>query len=174
MTPGRRDALILGAVAGGAALLGGVAGALLLQTRTGAAELLSASYPDLSGQVHRLSEWRGKALVANFWASWCAPCREEIPLLNAAQQQYAAAGLQVLGIGVDTAANLGEFTQKFRITYPVLIAETRGIELMRDLGNRAGGLPFTVLLDRRGRLVGRKLGAYSGAELQAALVGLLR
>jgi thiol-disulfide isomerase/thioredoxin len=174
MTPGRRDALILGGVAAGAALIGAVTGALVLQTRSGVAELLTASYPDLSGQVRRLTEWRGKALVVNFWASWCAPCREEIPLLNAAQQQYAAAGLQVVGIGIDIAANIREFARTVQINYPVLIADAAGIDLMRELGNRSGGLPFTVLLDRQGRLAGRKLGAYSGAELQSALAALLR
>jgi thiol-disulfide isomerase/thioredoxin len=174
MTPGRRDALILGGVAAGAALIGAVTGAFVLQTRSGAAELLAASYPDLSGQVHRLTEWRGKALLVNFWASWCAPCREEIPLLNAAQQQHLTSSLQVLGIGIDSAANVREFTRTVQITYPVLIAGVGGIDLMRALGNRAGGLPFTALLDRQGRLAGRKLGAYSSVELQSALVALLR
>lgn len=174
MTPGRRDALILGAVAAGAALIGGVTGALVLQSRSGAAELLRASFPDLSGKTRRLTEWRGKTLLVNFWASWCAPCREEIPLLNAAQQQYASAGLQVVGIGVDTAANVGEFMKTVWFSYPVLIADASGIDLMRELGNRAGGLPFNVLLDRQGRLAARKLGAYSAPELQSALAGLLR
>lgn len=174
MTPSRRDLLILGGVAAGAALIGGITGALVLQSRSGAALLLAARYPDLSGQSRGLTEWHGKALLVNFWASWCAPCREEIPLLNAAQQQHASAGLQVVGIGVDKAANIGEFTKVVKIGYPVLVAEAGGIELMRELGNGAGGLPFTVLLDRQGRVVGRKLGAYSRPELESALAGLLR
>jgi thiol-disulfide isomerase/thioredoxin len=174
MTPRRRDFLILGGVAAGAALVGGVTGALVMQSRSGAAELLAARYPDLSGQTRRLAEWRGKALLVNFWASWCAPCREEIPLFNAAQQQHASAGLQVLGIGVDKAQNVVEFTKNVAIHYPVLVADAAGIPLMRELGNTAGGLPFTVLLDRQGRLSGRKLGAYSGPELQSAVAGLLR
>ncbi len=174
MTPGRREALILGAVAAGAALIGGVTGALVLQSRSGAAELLGASFPDPTGKTRRLAEWRGKALVVNFWATWCAPCREEIPLLDAAQQQHASAGLQVVGIGIDSAANVAEFMRTVRITYPVLIAGATGIDLMRELGNSAGGLPFNVLLDRQGRVVGRRLGAYSPTELQSALAGLLR
>ena len=174
MTPGRRDALILGAVAAGAALVGAVSGALILQSRNGTVELLSASFADQRGKSRRLVEWRGKALVVNFWASWCTPCREEIPLLNAAQQQHESRGLQVVGIAIDNAANVGEFTRKIPISYPVLIADASGIDLMRELGNRAGGLPFNVLLDRQGRLVARKLGAYSAPELQAALDELLR
>jgi thiol-disulfide isomerase/thioredoxin len=174
MTPGRRDALILGGVAAAAAVIGGVTGALVLQSRSGAAELLGASFPDLGGQTRRLAEWRGKALLVNFWATWCAPCREEIPLLNAAQQQNASSGLQVLGIGIDSAVNIRDFIRKVPIAYPVLVADAGGIELMRELGNRQGGLPFNVLLDRHGRFAGRKLGAYSSAELQSALAALLR
>lgn len=174
MTPGRREFLILGGVAACAALAGSLVGVLALQSRSGAAELLASSFPDLAGQTRRLTEWQGKALVANFWASWCAPCREEIPLLNAAQQQYGPSGLQIVGIGIDNAANMHQFAQTVPIAYPVLIADATAIDLMRKLGNPAGGLPFTVLLDRRGRLAGRKLGAYSEPELQSALAELLR
>lgn len=174
MTPSRRDLLILGGVAAGAALIGGITGALVLQSRSGAAVLLAASYPDLSGQSHRLTEWHRKALLVNFWASWCAPCREEIPLLNAAQRQHSSAGLQVVGIGIDKAANIGEFTKVVQINYPVLVAEVGGVELMRELGNSAGALPFSVLLDSQGRLVSHKLGAYSRPELESALAALLR
>jgi len=174
MTPGRREAPILGAVAAGAALIGGVTGALVLQSRSGAAELLGASFPDVSGKMRHLVEWRGRTLLVNFWASWCAPCREEIPLLNAAQQQHGSAGLQIVGIGIDSAANVREFMKTVRMNYPVLVADATGIDLMRELGNHAGGLPFNVLLDRQGRLAGRKLGAYTAPELQSALASLLR
>src|SRR5215213_9928306 len=109
MSPARRDLFTLGAVAAGAALVGGVAGALALQSGTGAAELLVASYPDLSGRTHRLSEWRGRALVCNFWAPWCEPCREELPLLDAAWQKYSRSGLVIVGIGIDAAANIREY-----------------------------------------------------------------
>jgi thiol-disulfide isomerase/thioredoxin len=174
MTPGRRDALILGAVALGAAAVGGVVGALALQARSGAADLLASRFPDLAGQSRQLLEWQGRSLVCNFWATWCAPCREEIPLLNAAQHKYVDKGIQVVGIAVDNAANVSEFGRSVKIAYPVLLAGSAAIELMRSLGNASGGLPFTVLLDRRGRLVGRKLGAYSAADLDAAVAGLLR
>src|SRR5688572_262302 len=109
MNPGRRELLILGGVAGVAAVAGGVAGALFLQSQSGAATLLSSQFPDLSGRARRLSEWQGQPLLCNFWATWCAPCREELPLLDAAQQQYRAQGLQVLGIGIDSAANIREY-----------------------------------------------------------------
>ncbi len=174
MNPARRDLLILAGVAAGAAVAGGIAGALALQSRSGAAELLSATFPDLSGRVRRISEWQGKSLVCNFWATWCAPCREELPLLDAAQRQYAANGVQILGIGIDTAPNIREYLKVVKISYPVLVGEVAALHLMQELGNRSGGLPFTLLLDRRGSVRKRKLGAYSEAELSSEIAALLR
>jgi thiol-disulfide isomerase/thioredoxin len=174
MTPGRRDALILGAVAAGAALAGGIVGALALQSQSGAAELFSSSFPDLSGRPRRLIEWQGRSLVCNFWASWCEPCREEMPLLDAAQQKNAVNGLQVVGIGIDTAANIREYLKIVKIAFPVLVGEAPAIGLMRNLGNKGGGLPFTVALDRSGRVRQRKLGAYSEKELATEIASLLR
>lgn len=174
MTPRRRNVLILGTVAAAAAVAGGVAGVLALQSRTGTAELLSARFPDLSGQSRRLSDWQGRALLCNFWASWCAPCREELPLLDAAHREYAANGLQIVGIAIDRAENVHEYLKSIKIGYPVLIAEGSAINLMRRLGNRNGALPFTVTVDRAGRMRQRKLGAYSAAELNAELAALLR
>lgn len=147
---------------------------MALQARSGAADLLASRFPDLAGQSRQLLEWRGRSLVCNFWATWCAPCREEIPLLNAAQHKYGDKGIQFVGIAIDNAANVSEFGKSVKIAYPVLLAGSAAIELMRSLGNASGGLPFTVLLDRRGRLVGRKLGAFSAADLDAAVAGLLR
>ena len=170
----RREFLILGAVAGGAALAGGVAGALALQSRSGAAELLSARFHDLSDQPRRLSEWQGRSLLCNFWATWCGPCREELPLLDAAQQQHARDGLQVVGIAVDNAANIREYVKLVKVGFPLLVGDARAIALMRRLGNRSGGLPFTAVLDRAGRLRHRKLGAYSAAELDTEVAALLR
>jgi thiol-disulfide isomerase/thioredoxin len=174
MSPGRREALILGGVAAGAAAIGGVVGALVLQSGSGAADLLASRFADLSGQPRRLVDWRGKALLVNFWATWCAPCREEIPLLDAAQQQYASRGLQVVGIAIDNAANVRQYATSMKIDYPLLLADSAAVGLMRSLGNASGGLPFTVLLDRSGRLVDRRLGPYSAAELQAAVATLLQ
>lgn len=174
MTPGRRDALILGAVGLGAAAVGGVVGALALQSGSGAAALLGSRFADLSGRPRRLLEWQDRPLLVNFWATWCAPCREEMPLLDAAQRQYAAKGLQVVGIAIDNAENVGKFAHTVQVGYPTWLADTAAIELMRDLGNPGGGLPFTVLIDRSGRLKGRKLGAYTGPELTAALNSLLQ
>jgi thiol-disulfide isomerase/thioredoxin len=174
MNPGRRETLILGGVAVGAAAIGGVVGALALQSQSGTAELLGRSFVDLSGVSHRLLDWQGKALLCNFWATWCAPCREEIPLLNAAQQKHGVKSLQVVGIAIDNATNVFEFAKSTNIGYPILLADATAIEVMRRLGNRGGGLPFTVALDRHGRLVERKLGAYAATELAATIERLLQ
>jgi len=174
MSPGRRELLILAGAGGAAALAGGVAGALALQSRSGAADLFGAAFPDLSGRPLRLSEWQGRPLMCNFWASWCEPCREELPLLQVARRQYASIGLQIAAIAVDNAANVREFMKTVEITLPILISGVQGIDLMRRLGNRTGGLPFTVTLDAAGRVRERKLGAYTAAELKAGLDRLLR
>jgi thiol-disulfide isomerase/thioredoxin len=174
MSPGRRDLLILGAVAAAAAVAGGVTAALSLQSRSGAADLLSSGYPDVSGTARRLTEWRGRPLVCNFWATWCEPCREEIPLLQAAHREYAAKFLQVVGIAIDNVDNVRKYLQAVQVGYPILVADASAVDLMRRVGNPAGGLPFTVMLDSSGRLRERRLGAYTAAQLNRELAGLLR
>ena len=174
MAPGRRNLLVLGAAAVAAAVAGGIAGVSVLRQQSEGKELLSASFPDLSGRQRRLSEWAGRPLLCNFWASWCAPCREELPLLDAAARENASIGLQIVGIAVDNAANVTKYLKSVQIGYPVLIAEGSAIGLMRGLGNPNGLLPFSVAMDGTGRLRQRKLGAYSIQELHSDLAALLR
>jgi thiol-disulfide isomerase/thioredoxin len=173
MTPARRN-LVLGAVAVAAVAAGSAAGFLALRTRSGVAELLSASFPDLSGRRRKLSEWLGRPFLCNFWASWCAPCREELPLLDAAARENAAIGLQIVGIAIDNAANIANYLKSVPIGYTVLIAQGSAIGLMRGLGNASGVLPFSVTVNGAGRLRQRKLGAYSAQELRSDLAALLR
>jgi thiol-disulfide isomerase/thioredoxin len=168
----RRNALLFAAAGIGAAAAGAVAGALALQSRSGAAQLLAARYPDLEGRVHRLLDWRGKVLLCNFWATWCAPCREEVPLLVSAKQQWAAHGLEVVGIAIDNAANIREFSTTYKINYPLLIADAGALELLRKLGNRGGALPYTVAIGPTGAIVHRHLGPFSAAELRRAIASL--
>lgn len=170
----RREALILGGVGVAAAAAGAVAGVLALQARSGAASLLSARFADLSGGSRRLLDWQGRALLCNFWATWCAPCREEIPLLVAAKQQNVQANLEIVGIGIDSADKIREFAGTYKINYPVLVADAAAIELIRGLGNRAGALPYTVGFDRFGALTYRHLGALTQADLVQVIAGLLR
>ena len=176
MTPGRREALLLGVAGIAAAAAGFLAGPVLLQPGRGREEeyLRSASFPDLDNKTRRLSEWGGKVLVCNFWATWCAPCREEIPLLVAARGKYGPSGTEIVGIAIDNDAKVRQFTASFSISYPVLLAEAGGLDLMRQLGNSSGGLPYTVISDRQGALVHRKLGALTRGELDGLLGPLTR
>ena len=112
--------------------------------------------------------------MCNFWATWCAPCREEIPLLVAAQQQYSKRTLQIVGIGIDRADKIGEFAEQYKMNYTLLVADPTIIDTMKQLGNRSGGLPFTVVLDRRGAVAKTRLGALKPGELDQILAPLLR
>src|SRR5688572_434855 len=174
MTPARREILIVGAVALAAAGAGGLAGALLLQSRTGAAALLSATYPDLSGRPRRLREWQGRTLLVNFWATWCAPCREEMPMLAEVRGRFAPKGVEFVGIGIDPADKIAEFAKSHPVGYPLLVANAGAIDLMRSLGNAAGGLPFTVVLTRQGAVGYRRLGPVSRDEVEKVLTGMLQ
>jgi len=167
----RRELLVLGGTGLAAAVAGALMGVLALQSRSGAAELLAARFEDLEGRGRRLIDWQGRALLCNFWATWCAPCREEVPLLIAAKQQQPANGTEIVGIGLDSADKIREFAANFKINYPVLVADATAINLLRQLGNSAGALPFTVLLDRNGALAYRHLGILSRQDLDRLLTG---
>ena len=181
MAAGRREALLLGAAGIAAAAAGFLLGPALLKSTGGGREgaaasaaLRAASFADLAGQTRRLSEWRNRVLVCNFWATWCAPCREEIPLLMSARQKYGPKGFEIVGIAIDNANKVREFSSSFNIPYPILLAGDNGLDLMRQLGNNAGGLPYTVIADKQGELVHRKLGAFKGTELDAILAQLAK
>ena len=188
MKPGRREALILGTAGVAAAAAGFLVGPMLLRSTTGEggagsreggnaggnAELRSATFVDLVGKRRKLDEWQGRILICNFWATWCAPCREEIPLLMAAREKYASSGLEIVGIAIDNASKVREFTASFKISYPIFLAEADGLDLMRKLGNSIGGLPYTVVADRQGSVLHRKLGAFHQGDLDAILGPLAR
>jgi thiol-disulfide isomerase/thioredoxin len=169
----RRNALIVAGVGVAAAAAGALSGVLVLQSRSGAAELLAARFNDLEGRPRRLLEWQGRPLLCNFWATWCAPCLEEVPLLVAAKQQLPTSGPEIVGIAIDNAYNIIEFARTYKINYPLLVGGATALGVVRALGNAGGGLPYTVALDRSGAIVGRKLGALTDAELRQVMASLL-
>lgn len=178
MSPGRRRALAYAAAAVAAAGAGIWAGARMLSggavpEPAPASPLDAAAYPDLAGTPRRIAEWRGRVVAVNFWATWCAPCREEIPLFMEVRRERGSQGFEVVGIAIDNAAKVSEYARTVSISYPVLIADGSGLEMIRKLGNSSGGLPYTAFLDRSGRLVRSKLGAFQRAELDALLAELL-
>jgi thiol-disulfide isomerase/thioredoxin len=122
--------------------------------------------PDLAGAPRTLDEWRGKLLVVNFWASWCGPCREEMPLLDRTQQRLAGKNLQIVGIAVDSAAATQEFLGRVPVGYPILIDDPKaGEDLAAMLGNNRGVLPYTLLVGPDGRILARRFGNFTQASL---------
>ena len=108
---------------------------------------------DRDGQSRSLSEWDGKPLVINFWATWCAPCRREIPMLNALAAEQAAAGVEGIGIAIDFREDVLKYLEKMPIHYTVLIGEQDGMSAARAFGMESIGLPLTAFTDLQGRIV---------------------
>jgi thiol-disulfide isomerase/thioredoxin len=165
----RRKALFAGiALAAGAA---GVGGALWRQRRAVAkhdaleAAVWSRTFEQPNGQVLRLADFRGKPLLLNFWATWCPPCVREMPLLDRFHRDQHANGWQVAGLAIDNQKAVNAFLTQHPVAYPIGLAGFAGAELARTLGNVGGGLPFTVICDRNGGMVDRKLGLVKPAEL---------
>ena len=133
------------------------------------AALWQVGYPDLQGQRQALSQWRGQVVVLNFWASWCAPCREEMPDFAALRTQYRPSGVEFVGIAIDNPASVSRFLQQMPVAYPILIGEGAAHSLARQLGNPSGALPYTIVLDRDGNIALSHLGRLPRATLEAAL-----
>lgn len=162
----------------GVGLAAAVSGALL-SWRLGrepdeVAVLREAQFSDLAGKRRTLLEWQGQILVINFWATWCEPCREEIPAFTRVRQKLLRKGVEFVGIAIDQAAKVALFTNTTPINYPVLLTATNGLDLMRKLGNPSGGLPFTVIVNQSGRIVFRNLGALTGPRVEGELSGMVR
>ncbi len=138
-----------------------------------AATLLTAQMPDLQNQLQTLAQHRGKVLVVNFWATWCPPCREEIPVFVEAQDQFGPQGLQFVGIALDDPAQVAGFARKFGVNYPILIGGLKEAETLRELGNSGGGLPYTLVYDRAGQLQAKILGGLDKARLESLIAPLI-
>ncbi len=129
------------------------------------------SLPALQGGETPLSSWLGQPVLMNFWASWCAPCVRELPLLQSLHERYP--DLAVLGLAVDTQANVQRFIDKVPVSYPLLLTGTQGVALMRELGNKSGVLPFSVLFDRDGHVADRLVGELQNDDIQTRIEHIL-
>lgn len=129
--------------------------------------LWNAEFPRPGGQRLRLSDYRDSGVVVNFWATWCPPCVEEMPLLDAFYRENSSKGWQVIGLAIDQPSQVRRFLDQFPVTYPIGLAGLGGSELGRQLGNTEGGLPFTVVVDAQGRVKQRKLGRLSAEEIKS-------
>ncbi len=134
--------------------------------------LFAASLPDLSNQSQALSQWKGKILLVNFWATWCTPCVQEMPELSALQSGDHVKNMQIIGIGIDSADNMLDFSSKYKISYPLYVAGMGGSTLLRELGDQAGGLPFSILIAPDGQIKKTYLGRLKMDEVQRDIATL--
>jgi thiol-disulfide isomerase/thioredoxin len=160
-------------VAGVFALAAGLGLALWDRQPPDASALLALSLPDVDGAPQSLTQWRGKVMIVNFWATWCEPCREEMPEFVRAQREFGPKGLQFVGIAVDQRDKVAQFAKELDLNYPALIGGYEAMDVAKPLGNRLAGLPFTVVLDRQGRIVHTQLGPLKPAMLRSIVSDLL-
>ncbi len=128
--------------------------------------------PDLDGTLRSPAEWDGKVLVVNFWATWCPPCRKEIPAFIELQDKYGERGLQFVGIAVDQRDAVQDYAEVIGINYPFLFGELEAIEVGKAYGNRFGALPFTVVVDRQGKVAFVKQGELSREKAEQMILSL--
>jgi thiol-disulfide isomerase/thioredoxin len=138
-----------------------------------AAPLFAQTLSDVNGQPQSMGQWKGRHLVVNFWATWCAPCVEEMPDLEKVQSEYSGRGVTVVGLAIDTPGAVVQFRDTFKLKLPLLIAGGLGTQLARELGNTSGALPYTVLVDPAGNVARSKLGQLRAGELRFWLDGAL-
>jgi len=132
----------------------------------GPAEALWArTFETPAGGMLAMQSQRGRPLLVNFWATWCPPCIEELPLIDRFFRENAAKGFQVAGIAIDQLAAVRSFLTRLPLAFPVAVAGAGGLELVKSLGNLAGGLPFSVVLGSDGGVLHRKMGKVSEADL---------
>lgn len=164
----RRTLWVGGAAALAAAVAGG--GLALRRARDAADDALPNDFWTLSfeqpdGATLAFAQRRGQPLLLNFWATWCPPCVTEMPMLDAFHRGQQARGWQVVGLAVDSPTPVREFLRARPMGFAIGLAGMTGVELARRLGNANGGLPFTLVVDRSGRIVQRKLGALAAQDL---------
>lgn len=169
-SPTRRGMLYAGVAAAAAAA--GLGGAWWKERGSSAAsgETLDAafwaqSFERPEGGDLLLSSLRGKPVLLNFWATWCPPCIEEMPMIDAFFREHGVNGWQVVGLAIDQPSAVRKFLQRTPVTYPIGLAGLQGTELVKNLGNTGGGLPFTLVLNGSGSVTARKMGKLETTDL---------
>jgi peroxiredoxin len=173
----KRRMLIATSVAAGFAALGGWVAWRRLEPGPSSPDasglLYALNLPDHAGREFALDQLRGKTVVLNFWATWCPPCVQEMPELAELHHEISPHHGTVIGIGIDTPSNIGQFAEKMPMPYPLLVAGMGGSELTKRFGNEVGALPFTAVIDRHGKIAHRKLGRIRLPELRSQVSALI-
>ena len=125
------------------------------------------------GKTVNTQDWQGKVLVVNFWASWCPPCVEEMPALDKLQQEFLQQNVLFVGIGIDSPSNIREFLSKTPVSYPIVIGGLEGSNLSKQLGNSQGALPYTIIINAKGKASYSKLGKISEDDIRSAIKSAL-
>lgn len=119
-----------------------------------------------NGELQAINQWQGKVRVVNFWATWCRPCRQEMPMLNQMSQRFSPLGVQIIGIALDQKVPVNNFANELGIRYPLLLTESGGgISLLRAWGSKNAALPYTVVLNRTGDIVWQHTGILDNEQL---------
>jgi thiol-disulfide isomerase/thioredoxin len=167
---GRRTALLAGAglLACGAGALGGYWWLNRGLSNAGdAAKLLSASFESLEGKQTAMSTWKGKTLIVNFWATWCGPCREEMPDFVKAQNEFGGKGLQFVGVAIDRKPAVEKFAKELAINYPIVLGDATWLEALKEMGNPQGVLPFSVVFSPKNEVMLKRVGKLKYNEIAA-------
>ena len=128
---------------------------------------------DLEDTLRHASDWDGQVVMINFWATWCPPCRKEIPAFIKLQDAYEKQGFTIVGIAIDTKQNAIDFVDPMGINYPILVGDKKGIDLAKAYGNRYGVLPYTVIVDRNGKIIYTHRNELTFAEAEKIIKPLL-
>ncbi len=162
-----QNKILLAAVALAAFLIGAAINSARVTEISNASELLSAELLTGTGEEQTTRQNLGKFTLINFWASWCSPCRREMPLFQAVYEREKSNGFQIIGIAIDDVEKTQPLLDSMAISYPILYAEQTGMTLMELSGNELGAMPYSLLLDEKGNVIDQKLGEIHEAQLTA-------
>jgi peroxiredoxin len=128
---------------------------------------------DIEGDIRKMSEWDGKVLLVNFWATWCPPCKKEIPAFMELQEEYSSKGFQVIGLAIDDEESVKDYADTMGMNYPIMAAELTAMEIARLYGNRVNALPFSAFVGRDGKISLTKPGEISKEDAEEIINKLL-
>ena len=141
--------------------------------KTHSTKVQDFSLPDLNGEQQEFSQWKGKVILLNFWATWCPPCRREMPDFIEVYEQYKDKNFIIIGIGTDNEKKVADFVKKLGVTYPVLVGDRKAMQVSYQYGNHSGALPYSVIIDKYGVIRYRAGGLISKQKLIQQITPLL-